>query len=52
MPRAAKATPTLPTFARRLIELRQAAGLTTYALAKDAGITPSQLGRLERGERG
>lgn len=39
------------TFARRLRELREAAGLSLYALAKLCNVTQQHLGRLERGER-
>lgn len=39
------------TFARRLRELREAAGLTRNALAVRAGVCPSNLDRMERGER-
>ena len=37
------------TFAGRLRELREAAGLTTYALAKRCGLTKQALYRLEEG---
>jgi transcriptional regulator with XRE-family HTH domain len=37
------------TFAGRLRELRESAGLTTYALAKKCGLTKQALYRLESG---
>jgi transcriptional regulator with XRE-family HTH domain len=37
------------SFAGRLRELREAAGLTTYALAKRCGLTKQALYRLENG---
>lgn len=39
-------------FGRRLASLREAAGLTAYALAKRSGVTQSFIGKLERGEKG
>lgn len=44
-------TPPLPFFARRLAELRQATGLTVYALARRAGVNASNLYNLEAGRR-
>lgn len=44
-------TKTLPTFARRLRDLRAAAGLSGYALAKATGLDATYLGRLERGQQ-
>jgi transcriptional regulator with XRE-family HTH domain len=38
------------TFAGRLRELRETAGLTTYALAKKCGLTKQALYRLEQGD--
>jgi transcriptional regulator with XRE-family HTH domain len=38
-------------FARRLTELRKAAGLTQCALAKRAGVTTQAVTFLEEGER-
>jgi transcriptional regulator with XRE-family HTH domain len=38
---------TNPTFARRLRELRVAAGLSQYELAKRAGLTSQAINRLE-----
>jgi transcriptional regulator with XRE-family HTH domain len=38
------------TFARRLTELREAAGLSQYEVAKRAGVTRQTLSRLEMGE--
>ena len=38
------------TFARRLTELREAAGLSQYEVAKRAGLTRQTLSRLEMGE--
>jgi transcriptional regulator with XRE-family HTH domain len=38
-------------FADRLQELRDAAGLSQYALAKRSGITKQAVSRLEKGER-
>jgi transcriptional regulator with XRE-family HTH domain len=38
-------------FARRLRQLRDAAGLTQFELSKKVGITHSAISRLERGER-
>lgn len=46
-----KKTPPLPFFARRLAELRQAAGLTVYALAKLSGVNESNLYNMEAGRR-
>jgi transcriptional regulator with XRE-family HTH domain len=39
------------TFAGTLTRLREARGLTVYALAKAAGVDASQLRRIESGER-
>ena len=36
---------------RRLRELRTAAGLTCYALARRAGMAPISISRIESGER-
>jgi transcriptional regulator with XRE-family HTH domain len=38
-------------FADRLARLRDAAGLSQYALAKRSGITKQAVSRLEKGER-
>jgi transcriptional regulator with XRE-family HTH domain len=38
-------------FAGRLVELREAAGITKYELARRAGMTRQALSLLERGER-
>ena len=43
--------PALPPFARTLVALREKAGLSSYALAKAAGLNLSLLRRLELGER-
>jgi transcriptional regulator with XRE-family HTH domain len=40
-----------PTFARRLQTLREAAGLSQYALAKRSGLSKQALSRLELGDR-
>ncbi len=37
-------------FAKVLVKLRQEAKLTRYALAREAKVDPTYLGRLERGE--
>lgn len=34
---------------RRLQELREAAGLTRYALARESGVSREYIGRIERG---
>jgi transcriptional regulator with XRE-family HTH domain len=39
------------SFARRLRELREAAGLSQYELAKQSGVSKQALSKLERGER-
>jgi transcriptional regulator with XRE-family HTH domain len=39
------------SFAQRLRGLREAAGLSQYALAKKSGLTKQALSRLELGER-
>jgi transcriptional regulator with XRE-family HTH domain len=46
-----KKKPDLPEFARRLTAIREAAGLSRYALAKLSGCSAVHLGRLESGER-
>jgi transcriptional regulator with XRE-family HTH domain len=43
---------TSPTTANLLRELRRAQGTSLRAAAADIGIAPSQLSRLERGQRG
>ncbi|MBY0512555.1 MAG: helix-turn-helix domain-containing protein [Gemmataceae bacterium] len=39
-----------PTFAERLRELREASGLSQYALAKRSGVTKQAISLLERGD--
>lgn len=39
------------TFARRLRDLREGAGLSVYALARRSGVTRQYLAELERGEK-
>ncbi len=39
------------TFARRLAELREEAGISQYELAKRSGVSKQALSRLELGER-
>jgi transcriptional regulator with XRE-family HTH domain len=39
-----------PTFGERLTELREAADLTQYALAKKSGLSKQAISLLERGE--
>jgi transcriptional regulator with XRE-family HTH domain len=39
------------TFATRLTAIREAQGKTRYRLAKDAGLTTTQIGYLETGQR-
>lgn len=38
------------TFGERLKELREAAGLSQYALAKKSGVTGQAISKLEKGE--
>ena len=38
-------------FGTRLTELREAAGLSQYALAKKSGVTAQAISKLEQGER-
>jgi transcriptional regulator with XRE-family HTH domain len=45
-------TTQIHTFAQRLTALREAAGLTQYALAAAAGLHRSQVMHFERGTRG
>src|SRR5437660_1129785 len=40
-----------PSFARKLTELREAAGLSQYALAKVSGLSKQALSLLELGQR-
>ncbi len=42
----------LPHFTRKLIELREAAGISQYQLAKLAGLTKQAVSRLELGQQG
>lgn len=42
----------ISTFGVRLRSLREARGLSTYALALASGIDATLLGRFERGDRG
>ncbi len=44
--------PKPPTFAARLIALRETVGLTRYALAKASKVSQGQLAHLEAGRRG
>lgn len=42
----------LPYLARKVMELREAAGLSMYELAKRAGLTNQSLSLIEKGQRG
>lgn len=47
----AATNPALARFAAALVRLREASGLSRYRLAKLAGVTQMNLGRLERGRQ-
>ncbi len=40
-----------PSFGRQLTKLREEAGLTQYALAKQSGVTAQAISMLEKGSR-